>query len=129
MSKPPDRTANATTAKKRAQKRGRWAEFRVMLGLLISGHRILAHNYKTKVGEIDVIAQRGSLIRFIEVKARARNQDAAEAVTTRQQSRIARAAEMFLLQNPARQRCDIRFDVCLVNSAFRTCWLVDAWRP
>ena len=126
MSKPPD---HPKSRKKRAQKHGRWAEGLARLYLMAHGHRILAANYKTKVGEIDLIAKRGNVISFVEVKARPTRAGAAEAVTQRQQSRIQRAAEYFLTSKPHLQTCDIRFDVALVTGTFRVEVLRDAWRP
>jgi len=131
MSKPSDRTkpSNAKTSKVRAQRRGRWAEGLTALYLRLTGHRVIARNYKTKVGEIDLIARRQNILSFIEVKARADADAAAEAITLRQRQRIQRASEMFLIQNPAFQTCDIRFDVALVTSRLRLTFLRDAWRP
>jgi len=126
VSKPPD---TQTARKKRAQKHGRWAEGLVRLYLMVRGHRILAANYKTKVGEVDLIAKRGTVISFVEVKARPTLTSAAEAVTFRQQSRIQRAAEHFLNHKPHLQTCDVRFDVALVTGVFRVDLLRDAWRP
>ena len=51
---------------------------------------------------------------FVEVKARARLDDAAEAVLPRQQRRIAAAAAAWLAANPDDGSSDIRFDVVLV---------------
>jgi len=113
----------------RAEKRGHWAETQTAWLLRLTGHRILARNYKTPVGEIDLIAKRGNTVSFIEVKARADSQAAAEAITPKQRRRIQRAAEMYLVHHPALQTHDIRFDVCLVSGSFRLKILRDAWRP
>ena len=130
MSKPNDDGGNEKkTAKRRAVRRGRWAELLTRLYLMMCAHRILATNYKTPVGEIDLIARRGTRISFIEVKARARAEDAADAISARQRARIQRAAEYFLTQNPALQILDIRFDVALVSGPMRLKYLADAWRP
>ena len=131
MSKPSDHTkpTQAQTTKVRAQKRGRWAESLTALYLRLTGHRVLARNYKAKVGEIDLIARRGRMLSFIEVKARSDAAEAAEAITVRQRQRIQRAAEWFLTHHPALQACDVRFDVCLVTSPFRLTMMRDAWRP
>lgn len=127
MSKPPDHIKRRS--KQRAQRRGRWAETLSALYLRLTGHRVLARNYKTPVGEIDLIARRAGTLSFIEVKARSNLTQACEAITTKQQGRIQRAAELFLQQNPALQIYDIRFDVCLVTGGLRLQWLRDAWRP
>jgi putative endonuclease len=61
-----------------------------------------------------VARRRGTLV-FVEVKARERADDAAEAVTGRNQRRIIAAAELWLARNPADAQRDIRFDVVLVT--------------
>jgi len=130
MSKPSDHTKSShpKTSKVRAQKRGRWAESLTALYLRLTAHQVMARNYKTQVGEIDLIAQRANTLSFIEVKARAHATQAAEAISAKQRRRIQRAAEWFLMQNPALQTCDIRFDVALVTGPFRLTMIRDAWR-
>lgn len=125
MSKPPD---HCKATKVRAQRRGRWAETLTAWTLRLSGHRILARNYKTPMGEIDLIAKRGRLVRFIEVKARANADTALNAIGQKQKSRIQTAAEAFLIHHPALQMCDIRFDVSVVTGPLRVKILADAWR-
>ena len=130
MSKPSvDSKTHKKRARKRAQKRGIWAEWLARMYLRATGQRILAANFKTPVGEIDIIARRGGLIAFVEVKARADAASAAAAISAHQQRRIQRAAEYFLMQHPALQRHDIRFDVALVSGPFTLKYLPDAWRP
>lgn len=130
MSKPSDHTKSShpKTSKVRAQKRGRWAESLTALYLRLTAHQVMARNYKTQVGEIDLIARRANTLSFIEVKARAHATQAAEAISVKQRRRIQRAAEWFLMQNPALQTCDIRFDVALVTGPFRLTMVRDAWR-
>ena len=57
---------------------------------------------------------RRRLLIFVEVKARATLDVAAESVTERQKQRIAAAAEVWLAANPVPAICDIRFDAILV---------------
>lgn len=97
-----------------AYRRGRWAEGLCCLVLLFKGYRILARDYRTKVGEIDIVARRGATIAFVEVKARNSLRDAAEAIGARQKRRIARAASGFLAQSPIHADLIARFDVMLV---------------
>ncbi len=56
--------------------------------LMAKGYRILAKRFRTPYGEIDIVARRRNLLAFIEVKARASLDEAAYAVTPRQQARI-----------------------------------------
>jgi len=74
----------------------------------------LARRWKSPLGEIDIIAARRHLLIFVEVKARAKLDDAAEAVTERQKQRIAAAAEIWLAANPMPAIRDMRFDAILV---------------
>lgn len=66
------------------------------------------------LGEIDIVARRRRLLVFVEVKARATIDDAAELVNVRQRRRIAAAAEIWLAANPDDSIRDIRFDAILV---------------
>jgi putative endonuclease len=84
---------------------------------LLEGKRysIIAQRYKTKAGEIDLIARRGDHLAFVEVKRRKSHEDAAHAVTARQQARIALAAELFLGERGDLSQCSMSFDVVLVS--------------
>jgi putative endonuclease len=90
------------------------AESRASAWLIARGYRVLARRFKTPVGEIDIVAKRRNLVAFIEVKARASFDDAAYAVTPRQQQRIIAAAQAWLAKNPQYEQCDMRFDAILV---------------
>jgi putative endonuclease len=107
--------AGIRTAKRSAAFRlGVSAESRAALFLAAKGYRTLAKRWKTPVGEIDLVVKRGGLIVFVEVKARARLDDAAEAVLPRQKRRIIAAAEAWLAAHPEHAGYDLRFDAVLV---------------
>jgi putative endonuclease len=90
------------------------AESRAAAFLIAKGYRILARRWRSRAGEIDIVARRRGLLVFVEVKARERLDDAAEAVLPRQQRRIVAAAEVWLAGHPDIGDTDIRFDVVLV---------------
>ncbi len=90
------------------------AENRAALFLAAKGYRTLARRWKTPVGEIDLVVKRGGLIVFVEVKARARLDTAAESVLLRQKRRIIAAAEAWLAAYPEHAGYDMRFDAVLV---------------
>src|SRR5436309_10824312 len=90
------------------------AESRAAAFLVAKGYRILARRWRSPVGEIDIVARRRKTLIFVEVKARERLDDAAEAVIGRQQRRIIAAAEAWLAAHPDDVNNDIRFDVMLV---------------
>jgi putative endonuclease len=109
--------------------KGRGAELAAGLLLQLKGFSILARRYRSPVGEIDIVARRGRLLVFVEVKRRAATVAALEAVGARQRRRIARAAEHFLRQRPALAGLDCRFDVVACPPWRLPHHLADAWRP
>jgi putative endonuclease len=90
------------------------AESRAAMLLIAKAYRIVARRWKTPLGEVDIIARRRRDLVFVEVKARERLDDAAEAVTERNRRRIVAAAELWLAHHPDDAQCFIRFDVILV---------------
>jgi putative endonuclease len=91
------------------------AESRAAMLLIAKAYRILARRWKTPFGEIDIVARRRHTLVFVEVKARASADEAIEAVTTRSQQRIIKAAEMWLAHHPNDGKGDVRFDVIVVT--------------
>lgn len=104
----------ATEERRRAEQSGRFAEFIAAWFLRFKGYSILAQRYRTPVGEIDLIARRGSTIVFVEVKRRLDEVAAIEAVTAGGRARIARAAALWVSRNAGSIHLDHRFDVVLV---------------
>ena len=90
------------------------AESRAAAFLIAKGYRIVARRWRSPVGEIDIVARRRGTLIFVEVKARATLDDAAEAVIIRQRRRIVGAAEAWLAGHPDDANCDMRFDAVLV---------------
>ena len=90
------------------------AESRAAAMLLAKGYRILARRFRTPYGEIDIVARKRSLIAFVEVKARATLDEAAYAVTPRQQARISDAASAWLQAHPEHAEFELRFDVMMI---------------
>lgn len=91
--------------------RGRVGEDDAGRWLVLQGYRIVARNVVTRAGEIDLIAEDGETLCFIEVKARATSTygPAVAAVTAAKQRRLSRAAALYLARHPADRPC--RFDV------------------
>ncbi|MFT5776628.1 YraN family protein [Hyphomonas sp.] len=90
----------AEVARQRAERRGRTGETLAALCLRLKGYRILETRLRTPVGEIDLIASKGRIIAFVEVKARARRGDALSAVTPARWQRISRAADFWMARRP-----------------------------
>src|ERR1700712_4291824 len=90
------------------------AEARAAAWLMAKGYRILAKRFRTPYGEIDIVARKRHLLAFIEVKARASLDEAAYAVTPRQQARIIDAAQAWLMAHPEHAEFELRFDAMLI---------------
>ncbi|MGO1119585.1 YraN family protein [Rhodovibrionaceae bacterium A322] len=119
--------ATPKTVRQAAYNRGRLAERLALLLLRIKGYRLMARGYKRPVGEIDLIMKRGRQLVFVEVKQRATQALAAEAITPRQKLRITRAAQAFLQENPSLSRNDLRFDTVLLAPGTWPRHLKNAW--
>lgn len=76
------------------------------------GYEILAQRYKTKYGEIDIIARQDDTTVFIEVKFRKYIVASREAISVKQQQRIRDSAELFILDCP---NINYRFDAILFD--------------
>lgn len=96
-------------------KLGVWGEEQAAQFLRRQGVKILYRNYRTPVGEIDIIARQGKTLLFVEVKTRRSTVCGvpAEAVGPTKQRQIIRTAEWFLLQKKS-IRLQPRFDVVSV---------------
>lgn len=114
--------------RRRAWRRGRRGELLAAWWLRLKGYRILARDFRSPVGEIDLIARRGRVLALVEVKARSSLADAGEAIGRQQRERIARAAGVFLQRYPALGALDLRFDAVLIAPGRRPRHLPDAWR-
>ena len=104
----------ASPARVEAFRTGLSAETQAAAVLIAKGYRILARRFRTPHGEIDIVARRRNLLAFVEVKARANLDDAAYAVTPRQQARIIAAAQVWLMVHPEHEAYDLRFDAMLI---------------
>ena len=110
---------------------GREGEQRASRYLEARGYRIVARNVRAARVELDVIARRGAMLVFVEVKTRratgssgfGTHTQAAEAVDARKQARLRRGARAWLDAHPVERRYAgrMRFDVitCLVGQPTR----------
>jgi putative endonuclease len=108
------KTENASPERLAAFRTGLSAESRAAAFLIAKGYRILAKRFRSPYGEIDLVARKRNLIAFVEVKARASLDDAAWAVTPRQQQRIINAAQAWLMAHPEHAEFEMRFDAMLI---------------
>ena len=81
-----------------------------------NGYRILARNLRAKFGEIDVVAQDGPTLCFVEIKTRSsiRFGFPEEAVDARKRQRLVRLASWYLQSRPSAQPRPVRFDVLAI---------------
>jgi putative endonuclease len=95
--------------RRRAERSGRRAETIAAWWLRLKGWTILARRVRTPVGEIDLVARRGRIVAFVEVKTRATPQEAALALDEYRLRRVAAAAEAIAARY-ARPGDDLRID-------------------
>lgn len=97
------------------------AEYWVVFLLWCQFYHIEKIRYKTKVGEIDIIARRGRVLHFIEVKYRNNFADGVGAVSSKSQLRIKRTAEHYCVvgkKESFKLAFDMQCDVIAVNKYF-----------
>lgn len=80
------------------------------------GYAIIARRYRTRMGEIDIVARDGKTMVFVEVKARESRRfgEAVEAVTLLKRRRIVMVAQEYLVTH-TQAECPCRFDVVSVH--------------
>lgn len=125
--KAPDRWTDAR------HREGLAGELVARAALVTAGWEIAAHRFRIGRNEIDLVARRGSLVAFIEVKTRRSTAfgHGREAVGWRKRQAIGRVAEVWRLRHggPADT---YRFDVIEVelrgSGRSRLHWMADAWR-
>ena len=96
-----------------AEKRGRQAERLCAWWLRLKGWTILDRRVRCRAGEVDLIARRGALVAFVEVKARASEAELDFAIDERRLSRVVAAAES-LAHRYLRPGDDMQIDVMLL---------------
>ena len=94
---------------------GKLGEDLAAVELELRGYAITARRYRTRCGEIDIVAERDGVLVFVEVKTRADAEfgTAAEAVTLRKQRKVTRMACDYLVRELVVDR-PCRFDVVTV---------------
>ncbi len=97
---------------------GRLGEDAAAEYLKSQGYRVLECNYKNKIGEIDIIAQKGEDLVFVEVKTRSSQEfgTPAQAVTYYKKQRIVNTARWYIMENQS--SLNIRFDIIEVYGIF-----------
>ena len=114
------------------QEQGSWAEDRALAHLRRHGLSLIARNFHSRFGEIDLIMRQGEVLVFVEVRAR-RNAgfaSPAQSIDEPKQRRLALAASNFLQVRPRYAQLRSRFDaVCVTgaNSKATLQWITNAF--
>jgi putative endonuclease len=111
-----------------AERRGRQGERRAALWLQLKGWAILERRKKTPLGEIDLIARKGNLIAFFEVKWRNSAAELDLAIDEYRLRRVAAAVDAVAHQYATRGE-DIRIDVILLSPNSFPRHIENAWMP
>ena len=95
-----------------SRKTGLWGEIYASRYLREHGYTMIAANYRTRFGEIDVIVRNKKYLCFVEVKTRGEGAIAQpkEAVDLSKQKKIIAASELFMKSN--KYKLQPRYDVC-----------------
>lgn len=109
-----------------AEAAGRRAERIAGWWLRLKGWRILARRVRTPAGEVDLVARRGALIAFVEVKQRATDAELDTAIDERRLARVAAAADI-LYPRFATAGEDARIDVILLTKGRPPRHIENAW--
>ncbi|PCJ29046.1 MAG: hypothetical protein COA94_02740 [Rickettsiales bacterium] len=105
---------------------GIFAEYIAMLLYAVRFYGILHHRMKTYVGEVDLVIARGRQLVFVEVKAR-KNGICEGIVSSSQQNRITKAAELFISRNSRFAGYDVRFDLVVIEPYKWPVIIQNAW--
>ncbi len=97
---------------------GRLAEICAARYLERNGYRIICRNYRSRRGEIDIIARNGSYLVFVEVRSKSSNRfgSPAESVTQAKQHKLRLTAEKYMQENNL-EDVDCRFDLVEVDGS------------
>ncbi|MDM7956738.1 YraN family protein [Blastomonas sp.] len=103
----------ADARRRQAEASGRRAETLAAWWLRLKGWRILAMRVRTPFGEVDIVARRGRMVAFVEVKHRATARELDDAIDHHRLRRVSAAAEA-LMPRFVRAQDDARIDVILL---------------
>ncbi len=115
-------------ARREAEAAGRRGERLAGWWLRLKGWRILDRRVRTPAGEVDLVARKGNLVAFVEVKTRATAAELDFAIDERRLARVAAAAE-YLMPTYTQPGDDIRVDVILLAPGTRPRHIENAWQP
>jgi putative endonuclease len=112
------------------QRLGSDAEERAVQLLLQAGYRIMARNFRCRMGELDIIARRGRQLVIAEVRLRSSSEygGPAASISAAKRARVVRAARYLLMLRPELADLVVRFDTLLLSSSAGPIeWIQDAF--
>lgn len=121
-----------------ARNLGNRAEELALEHLRSAGLRLVARNFRCRVGEIDLVMQEGNCLVIVEVRCRqagrqGRFPSAVESIGPQKQRKLAKAALFFLARHQRFQHHAVRFDVVAYDGpapgSYALQWIRDAFRP
>ena len=108
-----------------ARRSGRRAE--AWAALMLKGYRILGFRLRTRLGEIDLLAQKGAVLAVVEVKSRLTLADALAAVAPEQRDRLRRAGAAVAGGRPRLKNLAVRLDLIALAPGRLPQHRPDAW--
>jgi putative endonuclease len=89
--------------------------------------KIVAQNYKTKLGEIDIIAEKNNTLICFEVKFREDANVLPYVISEKQKRRISKAFSLYIKYNKKYYMHYYRFDIILINAMHSVNHIENAW--
>lgn len=109
------RTPAALSGRQAAYRLGHKAEWLALGALMLHGYRPIARRVSLAGGEIDLIVRRGRTLVFVEVKARARLDDARTAIGAAKRQRFSRAVRAWVARHPWSAELTLRADAVFIG--------------
>ena len=119
--------ARRPDSRRKALRLGHIAEWIVILYLSLKGYRIPARRYIANGGEIDVVALRGKVVAFVEVKARPNLTTGLDAISATKIHRFAQAVDGWLMRNGWASTYTLRCDAVIIVPYRLPFHIVDAF--
>ena len=110
-----------------AYRKGLCAETLASMYFSAKGYKILERRYKTRYGEIDILARKGEMLVAVEVKSRQTIEEALYALSAKSRQRIQNSLLHFIADHPEYNDFDLRFDLFAHVKGFNFQHLDNAW--
>ncbi len=120
---------NQTLKRQTYEKAGRRAETLACWYLRLKGYQILNRRFKTKLGEIDIVARKSNTVIMVEVKQRQTREDCEASLHEGTWRRLHNAANVFLSKSKTVRGHAVRYDALFVIGRFKIIHRPDIWRP